>query len=214
MWGFTQLPVDEETSKLLALVTRRGIMLPRCLYFGPKQGPGIFQSFVDTVFRGIRGESGEEFLSIFVDDCNISTANRTGEKEDDCFERHLCHLEQFMSTAQKRRVQFKLEKAKFAWEKIPILGFEAGRGTRTVTPGKAQALRDWEPPKNKEDVISFRAFANFLREFIPSFLLHDQRLKEMTKKGANFDLWWEKKENRDAFDAVRKSLEKTIEFSL
>ena len=50
----------EETSKLLALVTRRGIMLPRCLYFGPKQGPGIFQSFVDSVFNRVVGDEGEE----------------------------------------------------------------------------------------------------------------------------------------------------------
>ena len=42
VWGFTQLPVDEETSKILALVTRRSMLLPKVLYFGPKQGPGIF----------------------------------------------------------------------------------------------------------------------------------------------------------------------------
>ena len=38
VWGFNQIPVDEDTSKLLALVTRRGIMLPRCLFFGPCWG--------------------------------------------------------------------------------------------------------------------------------------------------------------------------------
>ena len=37
VWGFTQLPVDEETSKLLALVTRRGILLPKVLFFGPNK---------------------------------------------------------------------------------------------------------------------------------------------------------------------------------
>ena len=112
VWGFIQLPVDEETSKLLALVTRRGIMLPRVLYPGPKQGPGIFQSFVDTAFRGIRGDDGEEFLSIFVDDCNISTPKCEDEREDECFEKHLRHLELFLETAKKRKVQFKPEKPK------------------------------------------------------------------------------------------------------
>ena len=42
VWGFTQCGVTEETSKILALVARRGLLLPKVLYFGPKQGPGIF----------------------------------------------------------------------------------------------------------------------------------------------------------------------------
>ena len=73
---------------------------------------------------------------------------------------------------------------KFAWEGIPILGLEAGRGTRTVQPGKAAALKVWPLPKNRDDVVSMRAFANYCREFIPSFMEHDQILKEMTKKDA------------------------------
>ena len=52
---------------VLAFVTRRGMLLPKVLYFGPKQGPGIFQSFVDSVFNRIVGDDDEEFLSVFVD---------------------------------------------------------------------------------------------------------------------------------------------------
>ena len=122
------------------------------------------------MFRGIRDGDGEEFLSIFVDDCNISTPRRKGESEDQTFERHLQHLEQFLKTAKHRKVQFKLDKAKFAHASVPILGFEAGRGKRRVAPGKAQALKDWPLPTCKEDVCSFRAFANFNREFLPTFL--------------------------------------------
>ena len=41
VWGFTQIGVTPETSEILALNTRRGLLLPKVLYFGPKQGPGI-----------------------------------------------------------------------------------------------------------------------------------------------------------------------------
>ena len=68
-------------------------MLPRCLYIGPKQGPGIFQSFVDIGFRGLKDDDGEDFFSIFVDDCNISIPRRTGESEEQTLERHRQHLE-------------------------------------------------------------------------------------------------------------------------
>ena len=56
-----------------------------------------------------------------------------------------------------------------------MLGMVVGRGTRTVQPGKAQALRDWPMPTKAEHVVSFRAFANYLRSFIPNFLEIDQQ---------------------------------------
>ena len=106
------MPVDEETSKILALVTRRGMLLPKVLYFGPKQGPGIFQSFVDSVFSRVVGDENEEFLSVFVDDCNISTPKLQNETDEDCWNRHLRHLEIFLTKASERKIQFKLEKVK------------------------------------------------------------------------------------------------------
>ena len=104
-------------------------------------------------------------------------------------------------------LEFKLDKAKFAHASIPILGFEAGRGKRRVAPGKAQALKNWPPPVNASDVVSMRAFASFNREFIPDFLYYDQFLKETTKKGADFNAWWAKEENkteRKTKDGTRK----------
>ncbi len=174
VWGFTQLGIDENTSKILALVTRRGLLLPKVLFFGPKQGPGIFQGLADSVLGKVRDTDGSEFVSVFVDDC--------GESDDEVFERHLVQLEIFFKAAAEKKIQFKLDKSKFAWERIPLLGFVVGQGLRTVQPGKAQALVDWPDPKTLDDVISFRAFANYLREFIPRFQELDVRLKSTTKK--------------------------------
>ena len=80
-------------------------------------------------------------------------------------------------------------KTKFGYPRIPMLGMVVGRGTRTVQPGKAQALRDWPEPTKAEHVVSLRAFANYLRAFIPNFLEIDQHLKNITKKGMTFDVW-------------------------
>ena len=38
-------------------------------------------------------------------------------------------------------------------------------------------MREWPEPKCLDDIISFRAFANFVKEFIPSFHELDQYLK-------------------------------------
>ena len=118
------------------------------------------------------------------------------------------------SAAAKRNVQFKLVKSKFAFGQIPLLGFVAGRGERKVQPEKAQALKDWPDPSNTSDVVSLRAYGNYLREFIPNFMKLDQRLKTMTKKNADFTKWMEDPENMKAFSDLRNALRTSIAFNV
>jgi len=61
IWGFTQLPISERAAEVFSLVTRRGILRPKVLYFGAKQGPAIFQALMDNTFGDLRDEDGEEF---------------------------------------------------------------------------------------------------------------------------------------------------------
>jgi len=114
VWGFTQCAVTPETSDLLALVTRRGMLKPLVLFFGPKQGPGVFQSLMDTTFGGLRDDSGEEFHAIFMDDVTIMTGAWDGDTDEDVFNRHVRHCELFPSEARKKRIQFKLTKYRWA----------------------------------------------------------------------------------------------------
>ena len=183
VWGFTQIGLHEDAQKMLALCTRRGLLVPKVLYVGPKQGPGIFQGLVDSTFGHLRDEDNQEFVTAFVDDCTVSTEGYGNESFNDVFERHLRQVELFCEAAKTRCIQFKLDKSKLGWSRIPLLGFVAGEGSKTVQQGKAQALHDWPEPSTPDDVISFRAFANYLREFIPRFSELGQHLKTATKKG-------------------------------
>ena len=97
-------------------------------------------------------------------------------------ERHLRQVEIFCEVASAKNIQFNFGKTKLGWSIIPLLGFVVGEGAKTVQQGQAQALNDWPDPTSLEDVVSFRAFANYLREFIPRFSELDQRLKTATKK--------------------------------
>ena len=54
VWGFTQIGIDERTQKLLTLVTTRGLLRPKVLNFGAKQGPAIFQSLMDSTFGDLK----------------------------------------------------------------------------------------------------------------------------------------------------------------
>ena len=95
IWGFTQIGIDDKTADILQLVCRRGILRPKVLFFGPKQGPGLFQSFMDSCFSDLRDSDGQEFASIFLDDVSLSTEGYEGDSDDDIVARHIAHCECF-----------------------------------------------------------------------------------------------------------------------
>ena len=187
-------------------MTRRGILRPKVLLFGPKQGPGLFQGFMDSVFGGLRDKAGDEFSVIFMDDVCISTEGFDGDTDDDIVNRHIEHCTCFLEAARKHNIQFKLSKCKWACPEVSLLGFVLGNGARRVDPAKAKALRDWPDPKCIDDIISFRAFANFIKEFIPSFHEHDALLRPFTKKGAKFNDYLGSAASQKAFSDLRDAV--------
>ena len=115
---------------------------------------------VDSSFGPLRDDDGNQFATAFVRDCTVSTEGYDDESFVDVVERHLRQVEIFCTAANERRIQFKFDKRRLAWSRIPLLGFVVGDVARAVQQGKAQALNDWPDPTCLEDVVSFRAFAN------------------------------------------------------
>ena len=142
IWGFTQCSVSKKTSDLLALITRRGMLKPLVVYFGAKQGPGVFQSLMDQTFGNLLDDEGCEFPAIFIDDVTIMTISWDGDDDDAVVERHIRHCERFFSKADERKIQFKLSKCKWAQTMVPLLGFVVGSGKRMVDPSKADGLKN------------------------------------------------------------------------
>ena len=69
---------------------------------------------------------------------------------------------------------------------IKLLGFTLGHGQRMVDPAKAKALKERPAPESLDDLVSFRASANFIKEFILDFHECDRWLRPYAKKGAKF----------------------------
>ena len=112
----------------------------------------------------------------------------------------------FLDAAKPRRIQFKLIKCRFAQEWVKVLGFRIGRGTRMADPDKIKALQNWPDPSSLDDIVSFRAFANFVNEFIPTFQEHDRYLRPYTKKGVRFADYQKDEQAKAAFAALRQAL--------
>ena len=50
-------------------------------------------------------------------------------------------------------------------------------GKRKLDPEKAEAFRQWPEPKSLDDPVSFRAYVNFVREFILNLHEHEKALR-------------------------------------
>ncbi len=210
IWGFTQLELSPEAQEVFTLVTKRGMLRPLVLFFGAKQGPAIFQMLMDGTFGHLRDGHDEPFHTCFMDDVTISTEAYAEDDDDKVIERHIDHCTRFLSAAQTRNIQFKLEKSKFAHEFIHLLGFKLGQGLRYVDPGKADKISRWPEPKAIEDLVSFRAYANYIREYIPNFADMDRYLKPYMKKGAKFKTYENDMKAQEAFKQLKTAVAREI----
>ena len=81
--GFNQIVNTERARRMLAIVARSGQFLPRCLTFGPTNGPEDFSYVVDRICApGRRGKRRfcKEWM-VYADDLTI----RTGRCVDGTF---------------------------------------------------------------------------------------------------------------------------------
>ena len=78
-----------------------------------------------------------------------------------------------------------------------------------LTPSTAYALRAWPEPSCLEVLASFRAYANWVRDYIPGYLEIDKKLRPYGKKGAPFQSYFKDEAAKTSFrqlkDAVTSS---------
>ena len=140
--------------------------------FGPKQGPGICQSFNDHAFGDL------EATVIFVDD--FCTASET-------FEEHIADVKKLPDRGRFHGVEWRLTKCTWCQNKVVMIGFEVSKEGRKPDPAKITALANWPEEGELADVNSLFHFANYLREFIPNFTDIVQPLKQYRAKGAKWE---------------------------
>ena len=125
--AYLQIPVEENSSKLLCINTHRGLYKFDRLVFGIKVAPAIFQQVMDTMLGGF------DFTFAYLDDIVISSKMK---------ELHREHLNKVF--AQIRGFGFKVKEAKcdFCMNKIKYLGHIIDKDGRRPEPERGTAIKD------------------------------------------------------------------------
>ncbi|XP_060100949.1 uncharacterized protein K02A2.6-like, partial [Heteronotia binoei] len=147
--AYQQLPVDAKTAEAQTIVTHRGAFRVKRLQFGVSVAPGIFQSIMDSLLKGIPG------VQPFFDDVLIA-APTEGE-----FSRR---LREVLRRFQAAGLKVKKEKCLLGVPRVEFLGFAVDAAGIHPTADKTKAIVQAPAPKCKAELqtAAFQAVKDLL----------------------------------------------------
>lgn len=104
------MSVSEDSRKLLAINTEKGLYRYNRLVYGIASAPAIWQRTIDTVVQGLPG------VKCIIDDMIINGATE---------EQHLRNLEAVLDRLDKYNLRGKLSKCEFFKERVHIVGMKS-----------------------------------------------------------------------------------------
>ncbi|XP_026563420.1 uncharacterized protein K02A2.6-like, partial [Pseudonaja textilis] len=128
--AYQQLPVDEETAEAQTIVTHRGAFRCKRLQFGVSVAPGVFQSLMERLLRGIKG------VVPYFDDVLVAGADQK-QLED--------RLREVLRRFQNAGLKVKREKCQLHTTRVEFLGYLLDQQGIHPTEGKIKAIK--EAPK-------------------------------------------------------------------
>ncbi|XP_060110491.1 uncharacterized protein K02A2.6-like, partial [Heteronotia binoei] len=144
--AYQQLPVDEKTAEAQTIVTHRGAFRVRRLQFGVSVAPGIFQSIMDALLKGIPG------VQPFFDDVLIAAPDP---------EEFNNRLREVLRRFQSAGLKVKREKCLLGVPRVEFLGFAVDAAGIHPTEEKTRAIVQAPAPKCKAELQSFLGLLNF-----------------------------------------------------
>ncbi|KAM7285773.1 uncharacterized protein ISCGN_032658 [Ixodes scapularis] len=186
--AYQQLPVTEEAAEAQTIVTHRGAFGVRRLQFGVCVAPGIFQSLMENLLRGLPG------VIAYFDDVIIAGASQ---------QELLVRLRDVLRRFQAVGLKVKKEKCQLGVTQVDFLGFRVDAEGIHPTPGKTEAIMNAPCPANKTELQAFLGLLNFYHAFLPHKAIIAEPLHRLLNKNAKWA--WGRTQQR-AFDTVKELL--------
>uniref|UniRef100_A0A914DCM8 RNA-directed DNA polymerase n=1 Tax=Acrobeloides nanus TaxID=290746 RepID=A0A914DCM8_9BILA len=186
--AYLQIPMEDQSAKLLVVNTHKGLFQYNRLPFGVKSAPAIFQQLMEQVLSGLSG------VAAYLDDVIITGRNR---------QEHLENLSKVLSRFEQFGLRLRREKCSFLQPKVKYLGFIIDKNGIQTDPDKVKAIKNMPRPKDIKSLRSYLGFVNHYGKFVPR--LYDLRspLDNLLKKDVPWN-WSDQCE--DSFAKIRSIL--------
>lgn len=171
--GYYQCEIKPEDRPITAFTTPTGQFQMTRLPMGLKTSPSSFSRLMTIAMSGLNMEK----CLIYLDDLIIfgQTMEEHNRNLIDVFER-----------LRKVNLRLNPEKCNFFKKELIYLGhFISSEGIKP-DPKKIECIKNWNVPKNADEVKRFIAFANYYRKHIENFAKICIPLNKLTRKNMKF----------------------------
>ena len=177
--GFTQVCLDDESSKVTTMHTPWGRYRWNRLPYGVSSGVEEFQKRIHEAIDGLSGVVG------IADDLVVYGLGETQEEAEMNHDKNLCAL---MERAKERQLKLNPDKIQFKLKRISFMGFKITEAGVQPEPSRVQAITEMPEPKSKLEVQRFIGMVNYLNTFCPSLAKVISPLHMLTRQDSVF-MW-------------------------
>ncbi|XP_047988541.1 uncharacterized protein K02A2.6-like [Leguminivora glycinivorella] len=186
--AYTQVVVDEPTSKLLTLNTPKGLFRCKRLAFGVKACPGIFQRMMSNLLARVSG------TAVLLDD--IVVTGRT-------IQEHRDRLQRILQILKEAGLRVNKEKCKFGKASVEFLGHMIDANGLHPCGDKIKAIMETPAPRNVKELQAFLGLLNFYDRFLAQKATVAEPLYKLLLKGAK---WVWSPNCQQAFSLLKRML--------
>ena len=192
-WAFWQIPLKKRDRRKTAFACELGLFEWRRMPFGLCNASATFQTSITRALQKIQQSHGSVVMA-YIDDIVIAT-----ETTED----HIMRIKEVFECLREAGFKMRAEKCDFMRTETKYLGRIVSADGIKPDPEAVAKIREWLPPRNKEELKSFLGFANYYRDFVPFHAAKVQPMQELLKKNQHF--CWEER-YQEAFDSVKQAL--------
>jgi len=172
--GFTQLTMTPSASEKLVFRTHRGLWQFKCMPFGYRNRPGVFQ----RIMQGILAPYLWIFALVYIDD--IVVFSRT-------FDNHLRHLDTVFAAIARSGITLSPSKCHFAYQSLLLLGQKVSRLGLSTHREKVDAIVQLDQPRNVSELQTFLGMMVYFLAYIPFYSWIAHPFFQLLKKGVKWE---------------------------
>lgn len=176
--AYLQLPVSENSRKLLTVNSHVGLFQFTRLPYGIACAPLIFQSVMDTLLKGIPG------VCVYIDDILIASQDEAS---------HQNTVLRVLSKLEECNIRVNNSKCIFASSSVQYLGHRIDAQGIHPTEDKLVAIQNCPNPENLKQLQAYLGLLNFYNKFLPMLSSQLKPLYELEQKGVVYN--WSKECN-------------------
>ena len=174
--AYLQMPMDENSKKLLTINTHKGLYQYNRLPFGIASAPSIWQRAMDQILQGVRG------VQCVLDDMII-----TGRDSKE----HLENLETVLRKLRENGLRANIEKCCFFRDSVVYCGHEISKEGLKKTKDKVEAIVKSPVPSDQTQLRAFLGLLNYYGKFLPNLSTEIKPLNELLEKNPKW-VWTER----------------------